>query len=122
MVIRQDDFFHEQTVSCTPKLQPEGYGDIESGSMPPSEDTSHSSNSDAEEGEVSTSVLPVQQRDAHNILLTLPVSTEDGKRPRRVEASCSICLMDYEAVGESIIWSTRKKCPHAFHDDCILSG
>jgi len=118
MVIRQDDFFREQTVSCTPTLQPYGRGDIETGSMPSSEDASHFLSSNMGEGEVSTSVLPVQAREDHT-LLTLPVSAEDGK-PRRVEASCSICLVDYE-VGESVIWSTRKKCPHAFHDDCILS-
>lgn len=28
--------------------------------------------------------------------------------------------MEYK-VGESVIWSTRKACPHAYHDECILS-
>ena len=36
-----------------------------------------------------------------------------------VEASCSICLLDYE-VGDRVVFSTRSVCRHAFHEDCIL--
>lgn len=39
---------------------------------------------------------------------------------RFVDASCSICLLDYK-VGDAVIRSTRRDCSHAFHDQCILS-
>jgi hypothetical protein len=100
-------------VSCNPKQ------DIEIGSVPSSDDTSTSSNSvnPAIEPSIPPRVGLAATND--NLLLTLPVTAADGK-PRPVEASCSICLMQYQ-VGDSVIWSTRKACPHAFHDECILS-
>ena len=36
-----------------------------------------------------------------------------------VEASCSVCLLDYEE-GDRVVFSTRTVCPHAFHEDCIM--
>lgn len=36
-----------------------------------------------------------------------------------VEASCAVCLLDYD-VGDEVVCSTRSVCPHAFHRDCIL--
>jgi hypothetical protein len=100
-------------VSCNPKH------DIEIGSVPSSDDTSTSSNSvnPAIEPSIPPRVGLAATED--NLLLTLPTTTANGQA-RQVEASCSICLMQYE-VGDSVIWSTRKACPHAFHDECILS-
>jgi hypothetical protein len=51
-------------------------------------------------------------------LLCLPV-TDDHGNLRKVDAECSICIMEYE-VGDEVVWSTRRLCPHAFHSDCIL--
>ena len=113
MVIRKEDFYQ----SCTPKLQPVGERDIETGSVRSMEEAAApSSSSDVVESPIK---VPCLSTTNDHILLTLPVTTAGGK-PRRVEASCSICLMEYEE-GEAVIWSTRKKCPHAFHDECILT-
>jgi hypothetical protein len=51
-------------------------------------------------------------------LLCLPVKDESGN-PWKVHAECSICIMEYE-VGDEVVWSTRRLCPHAFHSECIL--
>jgi Zn-finger nucleic acid-binding protein len=115
MVICQDDFYRpaQQGLSL-PKEQPEPHDDIETGSVPSMGNIDTFSSSDSGEDE---DYNRLKTSDDH-VLLTLPVTTADGN-PRRVEASCSICLMDYE-VGDSVIRSTRKKCPHAFHAECIL--
>lgn len=51
-------------------------------------------------------------------VLQLPVKDDEGKL-RHVDAECAICLLEYE-TGDSVVWSTRKVCKHAFHDECIL--
>jgi hypothetical protein len=38
---------------------------------------------------------------------------------RRVPNCCAICLSGYE-VGDKVVWSSNKKCKHAFHRDCAL--
>lgn len=32
---------------------------------------------------------------------------------------CAICLGEYD-IGDKVVWSSNKECPHAFHEDCIL--
>ena len=54
----------------------------------------------------------------HERLLKIACSTTG--QSRYVDGSCSICLLDYD-IGDSVIRSTRRSCPHAFHDECILS-
>mmetsp|Transcript_9295 Transcript_9295/g.13229 ORF Transcript_9295/g.13229 Transcript_9295/m.13229 type:complete len:352 (-) Transcript_9295:484-1539(-) len=38
---------------------------------------------------------------------------------RTVPAACAICLCPYED-GDSVTWSPREECQHAFHTDCIV--
>jgi hypothetical protein len=38
---------------------------------------------------------------------------------RRVPNCCAICLSGYE-VGDRVVWSSNKKCKHAFHRDCAV--
>jgi hypothetical protein len=72
------------------------------------------------------------QEDEQNVVVTMdPVElhvetgepgyiklrTVGGKRT--VPNCCAICLCAYEA-GESIVWSSTKKCPHAFHEECVV--
>jgi hypothetical protein len=51
-------------------------------------------------------------------MLRLPVKNQAGEHVR-VDGECAICLLEYE-LGDSVVWSTRKVCKHAFHDECIL--
>jgi hypothetical protein len=39
---------------------------------------------------------------------------------RLVSDTCTICLCQYDE-GESVTWSTRPECVHAFHTQCIIS-
>jgi hypothetical protein len=39
---------------------------------------------------------------------------------RLVSDTCTICLCQY-VEGESVTWSTRPECVHAFHTQCIIS-
>lgn len=39
---------------------------------------------------------------------------------RLVPDVCTVCLCQYEE-GESLTWSTRPECVHAFHTQCIIS-
>ena len=55
---------------------------------------------------------------AHARFLCLPVTDNHGNL-RKVDAECSICIMEYN-VGDEVVWSTRRSCRHAFHSDCIL--
>jgi hypothetical protein len=55
---------------------------------------------------------------AHARFLCLPVTDNHGNL-RKVDAECSICIMEYD-VGDEVVWSTRRSCRHAFHSDCIL--
>ena len=57
--------------------------------------------------------------DTRQRLVKIP-SSKTGQHHRYVDGSCSICLLDYN-VGDAVIRSTRIRCPHAFHDECILS-
>ena len=54
----------------------------------------------------------------HERLLRHPFNKSDNTLAD-VEASCSICLLDYEE-GDRVVFSTRSICPHAFHEDCIM--
>lgn len=36
-----------------------------------------------------------------------------------VELSCSVCLEHFEA-GETLAWSRKLKCQHAFHHNCLV--
>ena len=48
---------------------------------------------------------------------------DDGENPERsvsVTNLCAICLEEYHE-GETIVWSSNKNCPHAFHRDCLVS-
>ena len=36
-----------------------------------------------------------------------------------VELSCSVCLEAFEA-GETLAWSRKLKCQHAYHHDCLI--
>ena len=104
MVITKGDFYIPEEgggMACASKPDLMEDGDIETGSSSSEEGSKGSPETDNE------------------VMLTLPVKTDDGK-PRHVDANCSICLMDYEE-GDTIIWASRKKCMHAFHDECILS-
>jgi len=38
---------------------------------------------------------------------------------RMIPNSCAICLAVY-SPGDDVAWSANLKCPHAFHEDCIL--
>lgn len=51
-------------------------------------------------------------------MLQLPIKDEEGHF-RKVCIECVICLVEYE-VGDEVVWSTRRSCPHAFHAECIL--
>ena len=51
--------------------------------------------------------------------VVLPKKESNGN-PQTVSGTCCICLCHYEA-GETIVWSSNMKCPHAFHEDCILT-
>jgi hypothetical protein len=74
----------------------------------------------------------VAQEDEHNVTMTVdPVElhVETGEPGciklrtvggnRTVPNCCAVCLCTYEP-GESIVWSSTKECPHAFHEECIL--
>lgn len=116
MVVTKSDFYipgEGAVMACASKPDLMEGRDIETGS-PSSEGGSEGSPG----GVVQESHASPVATD-HEVLLTLPVKTDDGK-PRRVDAKCSICLMDYEE-GDTVIWATRKACTHAFHDDCILT-
>lgn len=54
-----------------------------------------------------------------HLLLTLPVKNEEGE-VRRVSGHCAICIAEY-TVGETVVWSTNNNCPHAYHENCILT-
>ena len=45
---------------------------------------------------------------------------DDDNHPRSVSNFCAICLEEYHE-GETIVWSSNKKCQHAFHRDCLLN-
>jgi Ring finger domain len=45
-------------------------------------------------------------------------NTESASR-RRVHNCCAICLCQYE-VGDTVVWSCRRLCKHAFHVDCMV--
>lgn len=132
MVISKDDLYirkevDEMTCDSVPNPAMEER-DIESGSL--SSDAENGSDGcpgeySSEEGSEGRSGFLVQESHAprfesdHNVLVKLPVKAEDGT-PRLVDAYCSICLTDFEE-GDTIIWASRKPCPHAFHDDCIMT-
>ena len=53
-----------------------------------------------------------EEEDASNGFLQLTAA-------RRVPNCCAVCLSGYEA-GEKVVWSSNRKCRHAFHRDCIV--
>merc|ERR1712238_150956 len=43
-----------------------------------------------------------------------------GTRTRTTDATCALCIDDYE-VGDTIVWShDTTKCSHVYHQDCLL--
>jgi len=73
------------------------------------------------EAAISSSAIDIENDDMERdreCLLKLPIKTETGEH-RHVDGECAICLLEYEP-GDSVVWATRKVCPHAYHDDCIL--
>lgn len=85
----------EKDISSGPRALPSpGSGDIETGST--AETNRHNLHVD-------------------NLLLTLPIKDEF----RCVASHCAICIAEY-TPGDSVVWSTSEKCPHVFHDECIL--
>lgn len=38
---------------------------------------------------------------------------------RCVDATCALCLEEY-GVGEEVVWSSCRECPHAFHKECFM--
>jgi hypothetical protein len=132
MVISKDDLYvpkevDKMTCDSIPNPATEER-DIESGSL--SSDADNGSDGcpgeySSEEGSEGRSGFLVQESHAphfesdHNVLVKLPVKAKDGTH-RLVDAYCSICLTDYEE-GDTIIWASRKPCPHAFHNDCIMT-
>jgi hypothetical protein len=72
------------------------------------------------------------QGDEHNVIVTmdpLELHVETGEPGyirlrtvggrRTVPNCCAVCLCTYEP-GESIVWSSTKECPHAFHEECVV--
>jgi hypothetical protein len=132
MVISNDDFYipkvgNEMACASEPDPAMEEI-DIETGSL--SSDAERGSEASPGEGwlekdSVFSPGAVVQESHSfcfesdHHVLVMLPEKTKDGT-PRLVDAHCSICLTNYEE-GDTIIWAARKACPHAFHDDCILT-
>lgn len=47
----------------------------------------------------------------------IKLRTVSGKRT--VPNCCAVCLCPY-TQGETIVWSSNGKCPHAFHKDCVV--
>lgn len=96
----------------------------------------HCSHQIVTEKDISTGVGPIPLSDSYdietgntaetnhhnhhvdNLVLTLPIEDEDGKL-RCVSGHCAVCIAEYTA-GDSVVWSTSEKCPHVFHDECIL--
>eukprot|EP00541_Cyclophora_tenuis_P016697 CAMPEP_0116561790 /NCGR_PEP_ID=MMETSP0397-20121206/11784_1 /TAXON_ID=216820 /ORGANISM="Cyclophora tenuis, Strain ECT3854" /LENGTH=337 /DNA_ID=CAMNT_0004087983 /DNA_START=268 /DNA_END=1281 /DNA_ORIENTATION=- len=61
---------------------------------------------------------PLYDAGRDEVQLCLPV-LEDNGETKRVDASCSVCLLGYEP-GDHVVFSSRKVCQHAFHRDCIM--
>jgi Ring finger domain len=62
------------------------------------------------------SVNHVKEKDSDEFA---PRSLRIGSSQRRVPNCCAICLCPYEA-RETIVWSSRRLCNHAFHLDCMM--
>jgi len=76
------------------------------------------SNADDDESRVDADIEELAITHPTPVLLCLPIKDKHGKS-RTVDVECIICIMEYE-IGDKVVWSTRKSCPHAFHADCIL--
>jgi len=62
--------------------------------------------------------------DEEEVRGTVAISTASNDGKNNTETSvpnlCAICLEEYHE-GETIVWSSNKNCPHAFHKHCLLS-
>ncbi len=95
-----------------------------------SNDEDNDSTFDLEEGSGTVVLSSISSEDDNNTeeissdgsttSSTSSSSSDIESNPKCVSNLCAICLEEYHE-GETIVWASNKKCPHAFHRDCLVS-
>jgi len=72
---------------------------------------------DETEHEFAALTLPSNKEQQKVSMVKSKLPVKNGSR--NVPAACAICLCPYED-GDSVTWSPREQCQHAFHTECIV--
>mmetsp|Transcript_1564 Transcript_1564/g.1966 ORF Transcript_1564/g.1966 Transcript_1564/m.1966 type:complete len:329 (+) Transcript_1564:154-1140(+) len=72
---------------------------------------------DETEHEFAALILPSNNEQQKCSMVESKLPVQNGSR--NVPAACAICLCPYEN-GDSVTWSPREQCQHAFHTECIV--
>jgi len=124
--VHQEDFYEELSKHAVPKRQEKEKSSVSDIELGNDDETSKSKNI-CENRPAHTeiafgdSVDPWldDEDDGIRRYVCLP-PTDNGAKPRCVEASCAICFKNYE-VGDQIVGSSVDDgCPHVFHVTCII--